>query len=355
MNNFYFYWDEAYNNNSVASYSFTFDNLYNFMTGHQNSVDNYNATRQQGIVWSYSEPDSDLGWYYTDPPDGDGNLSFSNPAHAQYYPRKGIMLMATLGDGTAYNRGSRPAAQWRVPNEVGTANGMGTSGMLLSGSYGQNNGGIRGDRTLADVYPGYASSTFVRIAQTLQDAEDAIYSRDWLTNADGKGSYLNHIDIDSFIDWQIAHEMLSDWEVIVLNGRYAHYDPAIGKLKMGPIWDMDGAWINGERNATPGFIRKTPFWYKELLGWEVTNSNLGGTERPERKDPYYISRLKARWGEVKSQFNTELNPYIEATNARFQKITGYSNQPVSINGDRNGLKNTMTNMINALNPVIGGY
>jgi len=362
MNNFYFYYDEGSN-------YYTFDELYNFMSSHQNSVNN----RLQGVVWSFKEPDSNLGWYYTDPPDGNGNLSFTNPADSGYFPRKGIVLMATLGEGTAYNRKSKPAGDWIVPEEVGTPNGMGSPGMLLTGSIGQNNGGVNGTRKLSDVYSGYTSSTFVRAAQFLQDAEDAIYSHDWVEKGYGMGSYLNYLDIDAFIDWQIAREMVSDWELALLNGQHAYFDSKTEKFKMGPIWDLDQAWqgAGASRGATPGFVRKTSFWYKELLGWKVTGHNgvnVPPGEETGLKDPYYVNQLKNRWNEVSGRFNYELDAYIDAQDRRFSRITGFTNSnnangvqsysvsgSFGISGNRQNLKYVIGDMVNRLGPVFNGY
>ena len=344
VNNFYFYFQES------GGY-YTFDELYNFVTSHQNPVGG-SANRQIGVAFSMNDPDENMKWYYPDPPVGNGYLSFTNSDHAHFFPRKGILLQATPGYGTAYNRKSNPAGKWIVPDDIGQPRGMGSSGMV------QNNGGIYGTRTLEEVYPDFAGSPFVRIAQFLQDAEDAIYARE---------GYLNYIDIDSFIDWHIAREMASDWEVIIMNGQHIHYDPSIGKLKMGPIWDLDQGWNSGARGATPGFIRKVPFWYKELLGWEVTSSNgndLGsGTEIPNRKDTYYVSRLKSRWNEVKDQFSAELNQYIDAQETRFARLRNNEGEnydrnpasPVGTDGNRAGLKNTISTMRNALDPVFNGY
>jgi len=288
-------------------------------------------------------------------------LTWTNPSHAEFFPRKAIILQATLGEGVNYNRKSAPAALWRVPDEIGMPNGMGTPGMLLAGTLNGNNGGLFGSRTLAQVYPGFASSIFVRAAQFIQDAEDAVYSHDWIEKGYGMGSYLNYIDIDSLIDWHIAHEMMSDWEVNTLNGKHMYYDPSIGKLRMGPIWDLKRVWNRGELGANPDFVRKTPFWLKEILGWEIPSSSPGfninnGREIPGRKDPYYVDRIKARWNEVSGLFNTELDPYIDATNNRFERISGfYMVSPIPINGYRTGLKNTITDMRGRLNTVFNGY
>ena len=373
INNSYFYYHEGSN-------YYTFDELYSFMSSHQNPVDN----RQQGIVWSFKEPDSNLGWYFTEPPDGDGFLSFSNPAHAGFFPRKGILLMATLGTGTAYNRKSSPAANWIVPNDFGQTNGIGSPGLLRSGSIGQNNGGIYGDRTLGEVYTRYDNSTFVKVAQFLQDAEDAVYSHDWLEKGYGKGTYLNYIDIDSFIDWQIGKEMCADWELAALNGHHAYFDPKIGKLKMGPMWDLDQQWQGSSvsRGCSPGFVGKTAFWHKELLGWEITGNN-GNSISPgqprtgvngNEKDQYYVDRLKARWNEVSGQF-ADLHNYIDAQDRRFDRIKDFNNTnnsspangastggvPIpflpttSSTATRASLKSPITLRSGTLTPVFNGY
>ena len=374
MNNLYFYYDESWDNhrkegdNTLAPGSYTFDELYNFMTSHQNPVSNDEGPRQQGVLWSFKEPDSDLGWYYNDPPEGNGNLTFTDSAHAQYFPRKGIVLMARRNDGGAL--GSKTVEQWTVPDEIGQPNGMGAmhselgvSGrnrpaMLPFGNYGMNNGGVFGDRTLSEIYMDYESSAFVRAAQTIQIAEDAVYSHDWLDNGYGNGSYLDHIDINSFIDWQIAHEMLSDNELNMLNGHFMHYDPVQRKLKMGPIWDMDNMWRD-DPSAPVGNVAKTSFWYKEFIGYEVTGTTGLGPQptvvvETGIKEPYYIDQLQSRWGEVSGQLTSELYLYIDAMDCRFSRVTGYDHT-LAVNGDRNGIKGYISTRIGQLDGVFGGY
>ena len=140
-----------------------------------------------------------------------------------------------------------------------------------------------------------------------------------------------------------------------------HYDPKIGKLKMGPIWDLDLAWNNGFVGATPGFLPKTAFWLKELIGWEITAAGSGvslgtGIARPEYKDDHYISFLKNRWAAVRSQFNTELDSYIDSMNNRFSRVTGFSQSGVfAINGNRTGLKTIITNIRNNLDTISNAY
>ncbi|MCL2042996.1 MAG: CotH kinase family protein [Treponema sp.] len=372
INNFYWYMHES--GPAHEGDGFLFDEMYSFMTSHLNPVGPWDRY-QQGVVFQFKEPDSNLGWYYNDPPTGSGNLSFNNAAHAINFPRRGIVLASRLSSGSAYNRASAPVTQWIVPDEYNSssANRMGVRNMAP-----QNGPGVNGSRTLSQVYPGYANSAFVAMAKKIQDAEDSIYAREWGTN--GAGGYHDHIDIASFIDYHIAQEMASNWEFPILNGQYMHFDPSAGpngKLKMGPLWDFDQAWNNGQRGIHPGFMQKTPFWYKELMGWEfhsASENDYRGIFRADRLDPYYVAQLKLRWNAVRGALATELHAYIDAQNARFARLMSHDgvnfNQapesPVSITGrettegvffenKRIHLKTDVTNMINALNLVITGY
>jgi hypothetical protein len=315
---------------------FVFDEMYTFMTSHQNTVGNSAGNdggsgeeKQQGVAFSFKDPDSSLGWYYPDPPEGTGNLTYADTTH---YPRRAIAMMAKLAPGTGSNRRSVTPGDWIVPDDFGQTYGMGSWRMLVRGNPGQNNGGIYGTRTLSQVYPGWESSAFVTMSKFIQDAEDAIYTQD--RGAGGTGGYHNYIDIDAFIDWHIAIEMTSNWEIGSMNGHYMYFDPKIGKLKMGPVWDLDNGW---DTWPPANIVRDSPFWYKELL-----------------KDPYYVTRFKARWNVVRTQFRPELDGYIDATNARFQRITGYNNQPIWIDGGRTGFKNVITDRMNSLNPAFNG-
>ena len=70
---------------------------------------------------------------------------------------------------------------------------------------------------------------------------------------------------------------------------------------------------------------------------------------------YYADRLVARWNQVKGQFAAELFPYIDLTDARFEKIQRYSNipQPIAINGNRLALKTHINSMVRRLD--VGGW
>jgi hypothetical protein len=376
MDNTYWYWDETILGEGRTG--FTFDAMYSFMTSHWNLVGDsgYHGVYRQGVVFGFKEPDTNLGWYYTDPPEGNGNLHPTNTANANNFPRRAIVLASRpIDSSTAYNRSTRPLGEWIVPNDPGTTNGMmGTRGMAPKMTSNETVGGVVGSRTLSGVYPNHTSSAFVRMSQFIQNAEDAIYAHDYGNN--GTGGYHNYIDINSFIDWHIAQEMCSNWELFILNGQYMHYDPSIQKLKMGPIWDLDQAWRDnptGQFGEHPGYVRKTPFWYKELLGWEITsasNNPNNGANRFDRVDPYYVNRLQARWNAVKGQFSVELNGFVDKQDARFARLinnegvnyaSGVSGNPgakpvdITVTGDRGRLKTFISSMVSNLDSVFSGY
>lgn len=72
------------------------------------------------------------------------------------------------------------------------------------------------------------------IISYVQAANDAIAAHD---------GYEQYIDVDSFIDWGILHELTYNIDSCYRRSCYMTKD-AGGKLKMGPIWDFDLALGN---------------------------------------------------------------------------------------------------------------
>ena len=330
MNNTWWYSADTQSNNST----YIFDSLYNFMTSHKNPIINRsghdgaaNSSPSEGIVWSWSDPDELLGWYEPDPPLGTGSLGYTSNNN---FPRKGIVLYSEL-NGTGPN--SKAPAEWKLPVNM-HANTM-----------------AAGTTTLASVYPEYQNSRFVQMAQFIQDAEDAFYRHDYSEET----GYRRYIDIDSFIDWQIATELCSNWEILAVNGSYMYFDPAAGKLKMGPIWDLDQGW-QGSNGAAAGFVAKSPLWYKEVLGWTLSANGSGGpsgSSDASKKDPYYVAALKARWAARKGDITAELGKFLDAQAVRLQRAQNYSggNQSSQVTS----LKNTISTRMNQVESVINGY
>ena len=121
------------------------------------------------------------------------------------------------------------------------------------------------------------------IADYFEKAEAAIRS--------GEG-YEEYIDVDSFIDWIILHELSYNIDSCFRRSCYLVKEKG-GKIKMGPIWDFDLAFGNFSRDnkkyddlITPGSDAEDAYikenWCTYLL-----------------KDPEFCRRLYQRWQEVR--------------------------------------------------------
>lgn len=114
--------------------------------------------------------------------------------------------------------------------------------------------------------------------------------------------YRDLIDMDTFIDWWIVHELAQNAEPNGPRSCYMH-KAENGLLKAGPVWDFDlafitvgldaGGDIRPSRLNRPDVItltgdsiyNRTALWYDKLL-----------------EDPAFVSRLKKRWADLESKF-----------------------------------------------------
>lgn len=79
------------------------------------------------------------------------------------------------------------------------------------------------------------------IEEDISKIEKVLYSDDYETFM----TYPEYIDVDSFVDYYVINEFFANYDA-GLHSTYAYKDLG-GKLKMGPVWDYDGAMDN----ATP--------------------------------------------------------------------------------------------------------
>ena len=108
--------------------------------------------------------------------------------------------------------------------------------------------------------------------------------------------YRKYIDIESFIDFFILNELSNNLDGYRLS-TFLHKNRN-EKLKIGPIWDFNlsfgnGNYCNGEKydTWTYKFNEKCsddfwliPFWWEKLL-----------------KDEYFVNKLKERWNELRKK------------------------------------------------------
>ncbi len=121
------------------------------------------------------------------------------------------------------------------------------------------------------------------ITDYFQKAEDAIIS--------GNG-YEEYIDVDSFVDWIILHELSNNIDSCFRRSCFLTKEKG-GKLKMGPIWDFDLAFGNFSRDnkyydnwVTPGKSDKDAYVQRNWCSYLL-------------RDEEFCQRLSERWEEIR--------------------------------------------------------
>ncbi|MEM6522370.1 MAG: CotH kinase family protein [Bacteroidota bacterium] len=107
-------------------------------------------------------------------------------------------------------------------------------------------------------------------------------------------TYTNYIDVNSFVDYFLINEVCRNIDAYRLS-TYLTKDRN-GKLKMGPVWDMNIGFDNADNNRIPvddwvinynNYVSRdawmTPFWWPRLL-----------------EDPQFRLAVKARWTILRS-------------------------------------------------------
>jgi hypothetical protein len=196
-------------------------------------------------------------------------------------------------------------------------------------------------------YPGAdvinpAQKTYIQ--NYMNGFEAALLADDFNTD---KRTYTKYIDRKSFIDFFILNEVVGNIDAYRLS-TYMYKDRG-GKLKMGPVWDLNigynlqdrvpfNDWIINYNTYVTSDDWMLPFWWKRLM-----------------EDPQFRSELKVRWIELRANvlstanvlgLTNETAEYLIANNAikrNFTKWTGITvNYPSSVNDMNTWLTNRLT-------------
>ncbi len=89
------------------------------------------------------------------------------------------------------------------------------------------------------------------------------------------GEYADYLDVDSFVDWWIVHELTGNTEPYHPKSSYMHKDRD-GLLKAGPVWDFD--WETFVPYKSSDFSIKGAIYYGYLF-----------------EDDAFVARVKERW------------------------------------------------------------
>ena len=162
---------------------------------------------------------------------------------------------------------------------------------------------------------------FQAIKDLIAGVEDAI---------NNGGDYNSKINLDSFLDWYLVHEVTYNCEPNHPKSCYFHFDKDV--MIAGPVWDFD--WYTFQP-YTSGFAIQNSIYFKQLF-----------------KDPAVKQRLKERWAVLKPKF-LEVDAYIAEKAEEIRKSDAINNKmwpcTANVNGDDNKTFDAaITRMRNAL-------
>ena len=150
----------------------------------------------------------------------------------------------------------------------------------------------------ADVYPynsGLHNNGQFRLPVMVKSPDEEVLTDGqltWIKNfmnsvqsriVNNNSSWLNDVDMDSFIDWMLVQEVVGNYEPFHPKSSYMHKDRE-GKLMMGPLWDFDYGTFRADWASTP--IYHYSIWYPYML-----------------RNATFKARVKERWPVVRAAFN----------------------------------------------------
>ncbi len=148
------------------------------------------------------------------------------------------------------------------------------------------------------------------------------YARDYFTRIEAilygraEGDVFDYIDIDSFIDWWLLHELVFNGEPQSPKSSYMYKDRG-GLLCAGPAWDFDWGTLRPKEDI--GWYIDKAIWYGALL-----------------QLPRFRERTKERWAMVRPELET-IPAYIDKRAALISESVeaNYAQWPMNItpNGD----------------------
>ncbi|MBO4467124.1 MAG: CotH kinase family protein [Bacteroidales bacterium] len=132
------------------------------------------------------------------------------------------------------------------------------------------------------------------IKSYIAEVSNVIYGSNY---ADPQNGYAKYLDVDSYIDYWIVYEVMTNHELGNPGSVMFHKDRG-GKLTAGPCWDFDwGVLSFYTSNGANGLINKHAIWYDRLF-----------------QDDTFKAKVKARFNELLPQLET-IPDYMEECRA----------------------------------------
>lgn len=148
---------------------------------------------------------------------------------------------------------------------------------------------------------------FAFIQNYINNMEESLYDAGRFSSRE----YEDYMDLDSFIDWWIVHELTGSTETKHPKSVYMHKDKG-GKLKAGPVWDFD--WKTFRQNHVEWATREH-IYYDILF-----------------TDPTFKARVKERWNRHVERLR-QIPDFIESEALRIRNSEAINHQmwPVTQN------------------------
>lgn len=124
------------------------------------------------------------------------------------------------------------------------------------------------------------SADYIFIRDFVQQAEDALYSSDFL---DVERGYRQYFDMESLVEWYLVCEITKNADAAFHTSCYLSLARG-GKLRMGPLWDFDLAFGNYDAG---GNVNDPLHCYFKDKGWFVRLF----------EDPAFVSMVKSRFND----------------------------------------------------------
>ena len=153
-------------------------------------------------------------------------------------------------------------------------------------------------------------SQFAFMKDFVNNLENALYDDDRFRARE----YEQYLDIDSFIDWWITHELTGNTETKHPKSTYMHKDKG-GKLKAGPVWDFDWKTFRPDNQE---WVTKEHLYYPILF-----------------TDPIFVARVKERWS-MHEELLSKIPEFIEAESSRIRNSEGMNHEMWPVTQDTNG-------------------
>lgn len=191
------------------------------------------------------------------------------------------------------------------------------------------------------------------IQNYINEFETALLTDDFNTDT---RTYINYIDINSFVDYFLINEVCRNIDAYRLS-TYLTKDRN-GKLKMGPVWDMNIGfdntnripltdWVINYNNYVDRDAWMMPFWWPRLL-----------------EDPQFRLAVKARWTILRSgvMSTNNLHGIVDAAannlisnGAVERNYKKWNAVPVDYAGSINSLKEYLEDRTEWMDTEIGSF